>query len=169
MLGDGRCRSQKAWLCWRRISRAQLWGDTPPSLGPLLTCHQPRLSSGLHELLWPAQARLSQISLSLINQNIHLSRDILFIIAGSFIGGRSGGLRVRRVASQGREWWKWFLGTWYEPHIKEHGRDDWCSVRNKLMFSSCLSKRDKMIRLGPGCLRLSVSAARAHKSWELEI
>ena len=35
----------------------------------------------------PAQARLSQISLSLINQNIHLSRDILFIIAGSFIGG----------------------------------------------------------------------------------
>ena len=80
---------------------------TPHHLwGPLSRCHQARLSSGLHELLWPAspaQARLSQISLSLINQNIHLSRDILFIIAGSFIGGRSGGLRVRRVGAENDE------------------------------------------------------------------
>ncbi len=45
----------------------------------------------------PGQARLSQISLSLINQNIHLSRDILFIIARSFIGG------VERAESERKE------------------------------------------------------------------
>lgn len=58
-------------------------------------CHQDYMSYG--QPSQPSQARLSQISLSLINQNIHLSRDILFIIAGSFIGG------VERAESERKE------------------------------------------------------------------
>ena len=62
---------------------------TPWSLGAIVPLSSSEI---VIRITWvivdtPAQARLSQISLSLINQNIHLSRDILFIIAGSFIGG----------------------------------------------------------------------------------
>ena len=142
---------------------------TPWSLGAIVPLSSSEI---VIRITWvivdtPAQARLSQISLSLINQNIHLSRDILFIIAGPFIGGRR--LESQASGESGRRMMK--MVSWNLIWAAYQGTRPrrWRSVRNKLMFSSCLSKRDKMIRLGPDCLRLSVSAARANKSWELEI
>ena len=76
---------------------------TPWSLGAIVPLSSSEI---VIRITWvivdtPGQARLSQISLSLINQNIHLSRDILFIIAGSFIGGVERAQAERSIEENG--------------------------------------------------------------------
>ena len=148
MLGDGRCRSQKAWLCWRRIIRAQLWGDTLISGGHcpaviIRDCHQDYMSYCGHT--GPGQTLTDK---SLFNKPKHSFITSYFVHHRWIIYWWSGESPVR--AQRG----KWILGTWYEPqNMIEHGRED-CAGRNKPMFSSCLSEINKMILPGCPCQQL---------------